>query len=325
LGAAVISRTLSALHPWGFAVATPEEGLELREAGVRLPVLVLCPAFPAFGATYADGRLTAMIDDVALAKEWKGPFHVEVDTGMSRCGVRWDSTEILEAISRFQPEGVFTHLHSAANQPAVDRQLSRFETALRSFDRDRIIAHVANSVGVWAGAADYDLIRPGMYLYGGLCPAGAPSPHPVVSLRTRVISLRSIPAGETVSYGATWQAVRDTVVATLGIGYADGLSQPVQSDAYVLLRGRRCPVIGRVTMNMTMVDVSPVGNSLARCGDAATLIGSDGVQQIGLETYAGWSGISSYEALTRLAAHLPRYYIDASQSEASYSSVYSCH
>jgi alanine racemase len=153
----------------------------------------------------------------------------------------------------------------------------------------------------------FDLVRPGVFLYGGSPGETLPQPKPVVSVRARVLSVRRVRKGESVSYNASWVAPRDTVIATLGIGYADGLRRPLGTDgkAQVLIRGRRCPVVGLVTMDMTLVET---GTLEVQVGDVATLVGEDAKQRITLEEFAGWAGALQREFLTALGPRLPRKY-----------------
>ena len=154
----------------------------------------------------------------------------------------------------------------------------------------------------------FDLVRPGIFLFGGEIGNALPTPSPVVSLRARVVSLRRVRAGETVSYGGEWAADEESTVATIGIGYADGLPRAAQGRAALLVRGRRFPVVGRITMDMTMVHLGPsVGDDIA-VGDVVTVIGTDGAGEITLDEFAGWAGTISYEILVGLGSRLPRHY-----------------
>ena len=171
------------------------------------------------------------------------------------------------------------------------------------------LLHVANSAALWRLPQPLDLFRPGIFLYGGKPGSGLPSPNPVVALKAEIISIRSIAKGESVSYGGDWHTERYTHIATLGIGYADGVPRALQGCGYVLINGRRYPYVGRVTMDMVMVDVGP--NDTPHIGDVATLIGTDGDALITLDEFVDWSGTISYEVLTQLGARLPRVYLDA--------------
>jgi alanine racemase len=308
LGAVAVARALEELDPWGYGVATVEEGVELRRAGIERPIVVFTPATVEAWPRYWEHRLTAVLDRLQAIEAWDGPFHVEIDTGMGRAGIRWDDDRSLRAINNPALEGAFTHFHSAdLSAESVEVQWSRF---LRAVDRMPVkpgLLHAANSAGIWRLREDLNLVRPGIFLYGGRAGRDLPAPEPVVAVRARVVSTRVLPEGETVSYGARWRASRPTAVATLGIGYADGVPRAVEGKAYVLMCGRVCPVIGRVTMDMVMVDAGLPAEAPAT-GEVATLIGSDGGQEITIDRFAEWSGTISYEVLTRLGKRLPRIY-----------------
>lgn len=316
LGAVAAAQALETLDPWGYGVATTGEALALREAGIRRPILVVTPLSPdTFDPLLAHGFRPA-IGDVALLRSWvarsPAPFHVEIDTGMGRAGIRWDDGDAIHALAQALGEapgweGAYTHFHSADSDSAsVATQWSRFQTVLGALPRRPPLVHAANSAAALCGRAyAADLVRPGIFLYGGLAGAHAPAPRPVASLRARVLAVRRVPAGETVSYGAAWKADRPTVVATLGVGYADGLPRAAERAGgpprLVELRGRSVPIIGRVTMDMCMVAVE---DGEVAVGDVATLFGG----AVSLDTQARAAGTISYELLTSLGPRLPRFY-----------------
>jgi len=311
MGAVRVSRALETVNPWGYGVATVEEGIELRRAAIGRPLLVLTPTGPEQLAVYREHDLRAVLDDPDVAAAWSGPFHLEVDTGMGRCGVRWDDVARLGRCATANIEGVFTHFYAADEGPEkVAEQWERFRGALDSLGKRPRLVHAANSAAVWRLGERLELVRPGIFLYGGLHAADLEPPRPVAAVRAPVVSVRRLPAGESVSYGGEWTAATDTVVATLGIGYADGVPRAVQGSAEVLLGGRRRPLVGRVTMDFVMVDLGPDGGAVA-VGDVATLVGSDGGETISIDEYASSSGTVSYEALTSIGARVPRLYPDA--------------
>lgn len=308
LGVLPCARALRAVAPWGFGVATLEEAADLREWGFHEPILVFTPAALADLPRARDLNVRVVVDQPAVAERWDRPFHLEIDTGMSRCGVRWDDEEALVASRSPHLEGVFTHLHSADTHPAsVAEQWQRFSAALALLGEGPTLVHVANSAGAWRIPEPLDLVRPGIFLYGGELGPDLPAPAPVITLRAPVVSLRRLRKGDTVSYGADWTAPCDTTVATLGIGYADGVPRAVQGRAQVVLGGRRLPIVGRVTMDFVMVDVGPDGGG-AGIGDVATLIGTDGEHTIALDEFAAWAGTISYEIIARLGPRLARRY-----------------
>jgi alanine racemase len=307
VGALPCARVLEGLDPWGYGVATVPEALALRDAGIRRPILVFTPAQPGQLETYRRHALRAVLDRPELVGTWTLPFHLEIDTGMGRCGVRWDDEAVARCASPHL-EGVFTHLYAADTDPAsVAPQWERFTAARRRLGMSPQLVHVANSAGAWRLREALDLVRPGIYLYGGRIAPDLPAPLPVATLRAPVVSLRRLAAGEPVSYGGDWRAPRATTVATLGIGYADGVPRAVQGKARVLLGGRRCPIVGRVTMDFVMVDLEAAPDAVA-VGDVATLIGVDGGATIPLDEFASWAGTISYEILARFGARLERRY-----------------
>ncbi len=306
-----VVRALESVDPWGFGVATIDEGRELREIGVERPVVVFTPASTVQLGTLLEHNLRPVLDDPGVIRQWPPdrPYHCEIETGMSRAGVRWDDTKTLAAVVASAPEGVFTHFHSAEeNGVTVLLQLDRFRTALSAFPERPQLVHVCNSAGVWRVKDKFDLVRPGIFLFGGEIGNALPTPSPVVSVRARVASLRRVRAGETVSYGGEWAADEETTVATIAIGYADGLPRAIQGRAALLVRGRRFSVVGRITMDMTMVHLGPSAGDDIVVGDVVTVIGTDGAGEITLDEFAGWAGTISYEILVGLGSRLPRHY-----------------
>ncbi len=314
LGAVRVAQELEVLSPWGFGVATVAEGRQLRAAGITRPIVVFTPTTIAAQAEYQALGLRAVLDDPAVVQQWRQPFHLEIDSGMGRCGLRFDD-ERLATITSPHLEGVFTHFFAADDRPeSVAEQWARFEAALRRIPRSGFMVHAANSAGAWRLDRCLDLIRPGIFLYGGRCGADLPAPKPVAAVRARVASLRRLPRGATVSYGGEWAAPFDTTVATLSIGYADGVKWTAKGRAAVLLHGSRYPVVGRITMDFVMVNLEP-GAASAAVGDVATLIGRDGSAEITVDEFASWAGTISYEVLTGLGSRLPREYVSSLPSE----------
>jgi alanine racemase len=306
MGAVPCARALRALAPWGFGVATLDEAEALRSAGITEPLLVFTPATTDDLPRMRDLDLRAVVDRPETARLWDRPFHLEIDTGMSRCGVRWDDDVAIAGCRSAHLEGVFTHLHSAdTDPPSVAEQWRRFAAARSALGNRPRLVHVANSAGVWRVPEPLDLARPGVFLYGGTIGTDLPAPAPVLAVRAPVVAIRQLAAGDTVSYGADWTAPHPTTVATLGIGYADGVPRALQGKGHVLLGGHLVPIVGRVTMDFVMVDVGPDRASM-RVGDIATLIGEDRGASITLDAFAEWCGTISYEVLARLGPRLSR-------------------
>jgi alanine racemase len=316
LGATRVAQALEPLDPWGYGVATVEEGLALREAGVRRPMLVVSPLTSDTLESTGSLGFRPSIGDAGMLRAWlarsDAPFHLEIDTGMSRGGVRWsDAAEIAELARALSAasgwEGIFTHFHSADTDSAsAAEQWQRFQTTLSVLPRRPSLVHAANSAAALCGRAyAADLIRPGIFLYGGEARSDGPAPRPVAALRARVVAVRRVAAGESVSYGATWTADRLTTIASLAIGYADGVPRAGERTTWpprkVELRGREVPLVGRVTMDMCM---AAVDDGQVAVGDIATFFGG----LITLDQQARSVGTISYELLTSLGPRLPRRY-----------------
>src|ERR1043166_250388 len=312
LGAVAVARALERLDPWGFGVATIAEGDELRRIGITRPIVLFSPVLAEdldmvqrVGLRPALGR-RALIE---LWSETRLPWHLAIDTGMNRAGVPWNRVGALHSLMiEHPPEGVFTHFHSAdLDGPDRDEQESRFDRVVSALPFRPQLIHAENSPAVEHRAPSrWSVVRPGIFLYGvGSGHGAAVEPDPVVSLRARVVEIREVAAGESVSYGATWRAAAPARIATLPVGYADGYRRSLGNSGSVLLHGQFAPVVGWVTMDMSMIDVTGVP-----CveGDVATLLGGDGDRRITVSDVAAWAGLSPYEILTGLRGRLPRKY-----------------
>ena len=319
LGAVPVARALDAAYVWGFGVATVPEGCELRAAGIVRPILISTPLLPEELAAAAAARLTPTLHRAADIAAWAPgglPWQLAIDTGMSRAGVRWDEVaELADALRACPPEGVLTHFHSAeladGSQAVQER---RFHEALAALPARPRLVHAENSAALErCSGSPWTLARPGVFLYGVDTGAGLPVEQ-VAAVRARVVDLRTVRDGETVSYDATWTAAGERRVATLAIGYGDGYRRALSNRGTVLLRGRRAPVVGYVTMDMTMVDVTDLPCEL---GDAATLLGADDGHTLAVVDVARAGGLSPYELLTGLRGRLPRRYAGAAAADRS--------
>lgn len=310
LGAVPVARALEPVDPWGYGVATAAEGAELRRGGITRPIVVFTPLSPDGIEPLQRHDLIPVIGDLDALEAWTGQgggrFHVEIDTGLSRAGFRWSETALLSVLgTRLEAapgwQGIFTHFHSAdTDQAATREQAGRFAAVLAALPHRPPLVHLAASAAAQE-SPEYgaDLARPGIFLYGGR--AGTLEPEPVARLCARVIALRRLRAGDTVSYGAEARVESDTTIATLAIGYADGVPRALGSRGLVELNGVMLPMVGRVTMDMLMVNAgaAPVG-----LGDTGILFGG----RVSLDDQAALAGTISYELLTSISPRVERRY-----------------
>ena len=339
-GAVAVASVLEPLVD-GLAVSLVEEGLELREAGVRKPILVLGAYYGCYHSEVLEEGLTPVIYDVAEFERFgRAPLrrrprrskvnrasqgadrwsvHVKFDSGMNRLGLDPGAIPVLAGLAGRFPhlaiDGFCTHLASAdLDSPDATRaQLAKFGQTVRAANargiRPRLI-HAANSAGaVRFPEARFSAVRPGLALYGSMPSAivARADLEPVLSLRTRIMAAHRVARGGRVSYGGRWRAPRESVIATLPIGYADGYPRHIEG-AEVLVRGKRARVVGAVCMDMMMVDVTDVPG--AAVGDDAVLIGRSGEEDIRADDLARWSGTIIYEILCGISKRVPRIYRD---------------
>jgi alanine racemase len=313
LGAVAVARALESEDVWGFGIAAVREGEELRAAGVRRPILVFTPLL---ASEYPEVRrlgLTPTLGSAAAIQGWVasggGDWHLAIDTGMNRAGIPWrEAGGLATLVAAHPPAGAFTHFHSAErNDGTLQEQQRRFREALDALGVPISLLHAENSPGVERQSpSPWSIARPGVFLYGVGGDAGsAVVPAPVVSLRARIVELRTIEAGETVSYSATYRAGAARRIATVACGYADGYRRSLGNRGVALVRGVRAPVVGVVTMDMTMLDVS---DAPCDVGDVATLMGRDGDQSLDVNALARLAELSPYELLVGLRLRVPRRY-----------------
>jgi alanine racemase len=312
LGGLRAALALESLDPWGYGVATVTEGDELRRGGITRPIVVFTPILRNEIDALRRGDLTPALGDPAVIESWARtgrPWHLQIDTGMARAGMRWNAVAAhRDLLARAVPDGVFTHFHSAElDDDSRDVQERRFDAALAALPVQPTLVHAENGPAVERRAPSrWSLCRPGIFLYGVRAVEGGPLvPEPVVSVRARIVELRTVAAGETVSYDATWRAEGPRRIATVPVGYADGYRRSLSNRGEALLRGERVPVAGRVTMDMTMFDVTETDAAL---GDLVTLLGREGDEVITVSELAAAAELSPYEILTGLKLRLPRRY-----------------
>jgi alanine racemase len=309
LGAVPVAQALEPLDPWGFGVATAAEGAALRAAGVVRPVLVVQPTLPMLEACAAQG-LTPVLGTPREIGAWLSlgtlPFHVGVDTGMNRGGLWWEAVAGTAASFARAPgfEGIATHFHSADTNPAsVREQWQRFEAAIAALPERPRFVHAANSAATLGHPEVHgDLVRPGIFLYGGC--AGAHEPEPVVTWKARVCRVARREAGATVSYGERYQTHEPTTIVTVAAGYADGVRRSLAEHGAMLLGGRPMAIAGAVTMDFTMLHT----NGTVPDDAVATIIGEENGSRITLDGMAQAAGTISYEILTGLGPRVERIY-----------------
>ncbi len=326
LGLGPVVRALETMGPWGYGVAAVSEGIQLRQMGVERPILLLF-CTPEELDPAAEARVTPAIGDLEALERWRAiarsrgerlPFHLEVDTGMGRAGFHFAAADhwvpqVSEASERdVEWQGTFTHYHSAdaPDEAPTAEQWERFQSCMARLPEGvGGLIHTAPSAVAyrWPGYSA-DLVRPGLFLYGAFVSDAPPAPEPVVAVRARVTSVRDVPAGWTVSYGATYQAPRPSRWATLAIGYGDGLRRELTNNGVVQFGDAEAPIIGRVCMDVTIVDTTEM--KAVGPGDVATLIGgAEGPTSLG--SVAARCGTIPYELLTGLTQRLPRVYAGA--------------
>lgn len=313
LGVLPIVRVLEPLAPYAYGVSVPAEGEELRAAGISRKIILYTPSLPQELARAKGAQLTPSLSSAEQIAAWAalggGSWHLVIDTGMHREGIAWDAVASLRALlASHPPTGVYTHFHSAdADAESIAQQEARFAQAVAALPARPALVYADNSPAMARRArSPFGATRPGAFLYGLSGGAHAAiHPEPVVQVRARILELRWIEAGETVSYGATWRASRRTRVATVAIGHADGWRRALSNWSDGLLHGRRVPMIGTVTMDMTLADVTEVE---AKVGEVVTVLGTDGAESLTLDGVATRAGLSPYELLNGLRSRLPHLY-----------------
>lgn len=330
-GAVPVAQKLEELGADYLAVACLDEGEELRAAGVTLPILVLGPTPDQWLEDVLRLGLTQTVDSLKSARRCSEAagrlggtmkIHMKADTGMTRLGWFCGTPSAMEraaeemaaaaALPALEAEGVFTHFANADEDE--DYTMGQFRCFLDLIDALEArgvsvpIRHCANSAAVLHYPCTHlDMVRPGLALYGHYPDPGSqgldgPGLLPLMSLKSRVAEVRALPAGTLVSYGCTAKLERDSVLAVLPIGYADGLDRVRSNVGQVELKGRLCPIVGRVCMDMCMVDVTDCPG--VRSGDVATIYG----QNTSVETAAGQAGTIPYELLCAVSPRVPRIY-----------------
>lgn len=311
------------------AVALPEEGVELREAGFKLPVQVLGEILPPQYPLILDYDLIPTIgkietarglNQLAVRKGVLQKVHLKVDTGMGRIGTLPDSAVEfvlkIAQLSNLELEGLMTHFATAdeENKEYTYYQWERFNYVIRKLEAEGVnipIKHAANSATIIdLPQFELDMVRPGIMLYG-LRPShevdNSLSLKPALSWKARIIYLKEVPAGTAISYGSTYITPRRSKIATIPLGYADGYSRLLSNKGQVLIHGRRAPVRGRVCMDQFMVDVTEIPD--VSVGDEVVLIGKQGKEEITATEIADLTGTINYEITCSISKRVPRIYL----------------
>jgi alanine racemase len=326
-GAAVLAGAAVAAGASKLGVATVGEARALRAAGIDRPILILSEVVPGAAADVVHLDCAQTLYTLALAEALEREaaraarrvaVHVKVDTGMGRVGLA--PAEALPFVARLRDcphlvlEGLMSHLAEAERpgSPVTARQLESFRgvcEAVEAMNGPVRWRHVANSALLLAGSPPGNLVRPGIMLYGAAPGPGLPHAgelRPVMSLVTAVAYLKRVPAGTPLSYGGTWTTARESLIATLPVGYADGYRRALSNRAAVLVRGRRAPVVGTVCMDLCLADVTDVPG--VAIGDEAVLLGRQGEEEITADELATHAGTISYEVFCGIGPRVPRVY-----------------
>ena len=313
-----------------FAVALCEEGIQLRKAGIQTPILILSRIPEALFDRLLTYRLTPSIYTYADAEKLnqlaesagrKMPIHIAVDTGMSRIGFAVSDKSIAEVqkiagLSNLTIEGIFSHFAAAdeTDKTYAKGQLEQFEQFLTKLEKQAIfipLKHLYNSAATLEFAPRYDMLREGIILYG-LRPSKEvntekiPEIKPVMSLKSKIIHIKTLPAGISVSYGHTYTTDRETIVATVCAGYADGVPRALSGKGNVLVRGKKAPILGRVCMDQFMIDVTEIPD--ASLNDTVTIFGEDGDETITADEIAEIASTIGYEIVCLITPRVPRIY-----------------
>jgi len=308
-----------------FGVASIDEGIELRKAGIKTPILLLGlilkedinPLFTyKLTPTICDRAMASVLNAKAAALKQKMPVHIKVDTGMGRIGVlSAQALGLVKDIYKFKNiiiQGIFTHFALAdSNRKITNQQINLFNKLISDLKKIGItipLVHAANSIGLISYRhSHFTMVRPGLVIYG-LYPKKKLGLNlkPVLSLKTKVVFIKQVGPGYGISYGATYKTSRTTHIVSLPVGYGDGYPRNLSNLGWLLIGGRRFRISGRICMDQIMVDV---GNFKPKIGAPVVLIGQQGGRQVTAEELADLSGTISYEIVSGLGSRIPRIYL----------------
>jgi alanine racemase len=328
-----VARTVAAAGCNDLAVAIPEEGVQLRDAGITANILVLGAATEIAAETAVDRGLTqtvfqpetvAFLEETAARAGKPALVNVKLDTGMGRIGLRTEGEAdalnlALSEAKHVKVTGIYTHFADADNvteegdiSDYTQKQLALFKTLCAHFDPS-IPTHASNSaMSLVAPQANFSLIREGISLYGYPPVKTDLDFRPALRWESELVYVKEIAAGESVSYGCTFTAEKPMRVATVAVGYGDGYHRLIGNRGQMLVEGKRADIIGRICMDQTIVDVTDIPG--AKAGSQAVLIGAQGGAFIGADELAGWAETISYEVLLAITTRVPREYLPAGHS-----------
>jgi alanine racemase len=310
VGTEGVVTSLEPLGPLGYGVASIEEGEYLRRIGITRQVIVFTPILLEDYPRAQAARLTPSLGDAESIAAWGPsglPYQLGIDTGMNRAGLPWrEIASVRDVVRRWPPAAAFTHFHSAElDNGTAELQVTRFFEAVEELGVPVALLHADNSAAAARGVdghGRWGAARPGIFLYGVGTGAGI-QPEPAISLRARIVDVRWVEPGDTVSYDAVYTATARERIATATIGYGDGYPRSLSDRAAGVVNGVRVPQRGLVTMDMTMFDVT---NAPCKVGDTVTLFGRYCGPELTVDGVARAAGMSSYELLTGLAPRLIR-------------------
>lgn len=318
-----------------FGVSSMLEALELRQAGLSTPILILghtpASAFPkaireGIRPTIYRYEDAAALSEAAVACGLSARFHFAVDTGMSRIGFQVteedaDTCAKIAALPGLEPEGIFSHFATADCEDLTrsKRQAALFDTfvdLLKERGVEIPIRHLNNSAGLMNFNNHYEMVRSGIVTYG-MYPSDEVDPtvldlKPALQWLSRVTHVKKLPAGREISYGGTYTTTRDTVIATVPVGYADGYRRSLSGKFHVLIHGRKAPILGRICMDQMMVDVTAIPN--VQPGDRVTLVGTDGSEAITMEQISAAADSFHYEFVCGISRRVPRIYVSGGKT-----------
>lgn len=322
------------------AVAATDEALEIRKNGVNCPILIL--GHIPYGdydnivkynitPTISDYYEAELLSKAAVKAGVIAVCHIAVDTGMNRIGFKCNKASVeeikkIKELPNIEIEGVFSHLAAAdmLDKAYTKLQAEKFDDFVLNLEKEGInapIKHLYNSAAIADLEKKYDMVRQGIILYG-LRPSDEVEfnniaiPQPVMSMKTRVVQVKTLPAGESISYGCTYTTKKETIVATLCAGYADGVTRVLSNNGEVLVRGKRAKIIGRVCMDQFMIDVTDIPD--VEAGDTATIFGTDGEETISVDEIAKKADTINYEIICNINSRVTRVYMKNGKVESAF-------